>query len=146
MIVYDWTDRTQLIAGLVYLDRVDIKFLPAVGVIYKPNDRVRFEALVPRPRVLVCTRRNRRFEDWLSLGGEFGGGQWAIERANGDHDVLTLLDYRAVLGWERKSLNGGIGGRLEIGYVFGRKYEFHQSNTPDYEPGDTVMLRSGLIY
>lgn len=146
LIVYEWTAQTQLIAGLVYLDRVDINFLPAGGVIYRPNDSVRIEAVVPRPKIAVRVRQNRRFEDWLSIAGEFGGGQWAIERADGRDDILINRDYRVVLGLERKNLVGMLGGRVEVGYVFGRVYQYRQTHDPDYEPGDTVLIRGGLIY
>jgi len=146
LIIYDWTPQTQLIAGLVYLNRVDIKFLPAVGVIYKPNDSVRFEAVMPRPRIAVRVRQNRRFEDWLSISGEFGGGQWSIERADGRDDILVNRDYRVIMGLERKNLVGMLGGRVEIGYVFGRVYQYRLTNDPEYEPGDTMLIRGGLIY
>ncbi len=146
LIIYDWTPQTQLIVGLVYLDRVDINFLPAVGLIYKPNDSVRLEAVMPRPKIAVRVRQNRRFEDWLSLAGEFGGGQWAIEHADGRDDILTNQDYRVVLGLERKNLVGMLGGRVEFGYVFGRVYQYHQTNDPEYKPADTMLIRGGLIY
>lgn len=146
LIIYDWTPQTQLIAGLVYLDRVDLNFLPAFGVIYKPNDAVRIEAIMPRPKIAVRVRQNRRFEDWFSIAGEFGGGQWAIERADGRDDILISRDYRVVMGLERKNLVGMLGGRVELGYVFGRVYQYRQTHDPDYEPADTVLIRGGLIY
>lgn len=146
LIIYDYTPQTQLIAGLVYLNRYDIKFLPAVGLIYKPNDAVRIEAVMPRPKAAVRVRQNRRFEDWLSIAGEFGGGQWSIERADGRDDILVNRDYRVVLGLERKNLVGMLGGRVELGYVFGRVYQYRLTNDPEYEPGDTVLIRGGLIY
>jgi hypothetical protein len=146
LIIYDWTPQTQVIAGLVYLDRVDLNFLPAVGVIYKPNDAVRIEAVMPRPKAAVRVRQNRRFEDWLSIAGEFGGGEWSIERADGRDDILVNRDYRVVLGLERKNLVGMLGGRVEIGYIFGRVYQYRLTNDPDYEPADTMLIRGGLIY
>ena len=146
LIIYDWTPQTQVIAGLVYLDRADLNFLPAVGVIYKPNDAVRIEAVMPRPKAAVRVRQNRRFEDWLSIAGEFGGGQWSIERADGRDDILVNRDYRVVLGLERKNLVGMLGGRIELGYIFGRVYQYRQTHDPDYEPADTVLIRGGLIY
>lgn len=146
LIIYDYSPQTQYIVGLVYLNRVDVKFLPAVGLIYQPNEAVRIEAVMPRPKIAVRVRQNRRFEDWLSIAGEFGGGQWAIERADGRDDILVNRDYRVVLGLERKNMVGMLGGRLELGYVFGRVYQYRLTGDPEYEPPDTVLLRGGIIY
>lgn len=146
LIVYDWTRQSQLIVGLVYLDRVDLNFLPAGGIVYQPNESFRIEAIVPRPKIAVRVRQNRRFEDWLSIAGEFGGGQWSIERADGRDDILVNRDYRVVLGLERKNLVGMLGGRLEVGYVFGRVYQYRETGDPDYKPDDTMLVRGGIIY
>jgi hypothetical protein len=45
---------------------------------------------------------------------------------------------------ERK-ITGGLSSRFEIGYVFGRRIKY-TSDTPDFHPSDTVMLRGGLTY
>ena len=39
-----------------------------------------------------------------------------------------------------------IGGRIELGYVFGRVYQYRLTNDSEYEPADTVMFRGGIIY
>jgi hypothetical protein len=146
LIIYDWTEHVQLIAGIVYLDRDDLKFLPALGIIYKPNDRFRLEAVMPRPRIAWRIRKSLQSEDWLSISGEFGGGQWAVERADGREDILASRDYRLILGIERKNLVGNLGSRIELGYVFGRTFEYRISDDPDYEPGSTMLIRGGVIY
>jgi hypothetical protein len=146
LIIYDWTPQTQVIVGLVYLNRVDLNFLPAGGIVYQPNNSVRIEAVFPRPKIAARIRQNRRFEDWLSIAGEFGGGQWAIERADGRDDILVNRDYRVVAGLERKNLVGMLGGRLEVGYVFGRVYQYRQTGDPEYEPADTLLVRGGITY
>lgn len=145
-VIYEWNPELDLIAGIVYLDRNDVNLLPAAGVIWKPNSGVRIEAVIPRPGAFFRYRRTPRFEDWFTIAGEFGGGQWAVERADGADDVLSSRDYRIVSGIERKNLVGGAGGIVEFGYVFGRKYEYYQSDTPDFEPGNTLLARVGLNY
>ena len=82
-------------------------------------------------------------QDWVYLGGEFGGSTWAIRRAAAN-DVLTYRDFRLLLGVERKAL-GGLDTRLELGYLFCREIRF-ASTAADIEPSDTVMLRAGLTY
>jgi len=141
---YDWDPELQIVFGVAYLDREDINWLPVGGVIWTPNDCTRVEAIVPRPRF------SRRFcydgitEDWWYVAGEFGGGSYGIQRANGTPDVATTSDYRILLGLEQKTCDG-INGRVEIGYVFGRKVEY-LSGTPTFNPDPTFLLRVGVWY
>lgn len=138
--IWDWTPQTKLIAGVVYLDRRNVNILPVVGVIYTPNESMRWEITAPRPRFAIEIGDNV----WGYIGGELGGGQWAIRRANGADDVLTYNDFRIILGVERKPIDS-LGGNVEIGYVFARNLDF-ASATPDVEPDDTLMLRGGITY
>jgi|GEM_PF-1035884 len=144
--IYDCNPQLKILGGLAYLDRDDVNFLPVAGFIWSPNEDTRWEIVLPRPRYYHRYRQSETFEDWFSISGEFGGGQWAVERASGANDVLTSRDYRLLVGVERKSLNGGIGGRLEIGYVFGRTYEYASDSDNPFEPGSTLVARMGLAY
>mgnify|MGYP007026219290 FL=1 len=118
--------------------------MPAGGIIWVPNDRQTYELLFPRPKLAHLIRREARHEDWLYLGAEFGGNSYAVERIPGITEKITLRDYRAYLGLERK-LNGGAGFRLEIGFVWGRVIEF-ASGLPDVKADDTAMLRGGITF
>ena len=60
-------------------------------------------------------------------------------------DVTSYYDWRALLGVERRSTCGGLGGMAEVGYVFDRHLKY-ASDTPSYDPPNTLMLRLGLIY
>jgi len=145
--IFDWTPTTKIVLGIAYLDRQDVSLLPAAGVIWTPSDDWRFELVAPRPRVAWRVGQCSMpacVEHWAYVAGEFGGGQWAIVRASGADDVATLRDYRVILGLERKVV-GGVSGRVEVGYVFGRVLEY-ASATPDFRPDDTVMLRLGAAY
>ena len=143
--IYDWTpDRLQVIAGVLYLGRDDVMLLPAGGVIWKPADWTNFELLFPKPKLSVRLNCGLGYEDWLYTTAEFGGNTWSIERISGLDDKVTYLDYRALLGIERK-LNGGAGYRLEGGYVFGREITF-ASGIGDFNPKDTFILRGGISY
>jgi hypothetical protein len=145
LVIYDWNpDRLQIIAGLLYLGRDDVMILPAGGIIWKPADWTNFELLFPKPKLSVRLNAGLGYEDWLYTTAEFGGNTWSIERISGLDDKVTYLDYRALLGMERK-LNGGAGYRLEVGYVFGREITF-ASGIGDFDPQDTFMLRGGVTY
>jgi hypothetical protein len=121
--------------------------LPAAGLIWTPSDDVRWELVMPVPRI---ARRIRTIkapcatEDWIYLKGEFGGGVWSIVRNHGVQDRVTVRDYRVLLGIERTAV-GGLGRYLEAGYVFGRALEF-DSDTPDFRPDDTLIVRCGVSY
>lgn len=145
LVIYDWDpDRLQIIAGLLYLGRDDVMILPAGGIIWKPADWTNFELLFPKPKLSVRLNAGLGYEDWLYTTAEFGGNTWSIERISGLDDKVTYLDYRALLGMERK-LNGGAGYRLEGGYVFGREITF-ASGIGDFNPQNTFILRGGVTY
>ncbi len=133
-------DTLQLLAGVLYLNRVDIKVLPAGGFVWRPSPEWDIEAVFPRPKFGKRIKFTQDSEDWIYLAGEFGGNSFAIADANGAPDVVTLRDWRFMLGMERRR-NGGAGHRFEIGYVFSRSVECFYSNTPDFHPDDTLMVR-----
>jgi hypothetical protein len=147
-----WTmyPKLQLVAGVGYFNRLDVKLLPIGGLIWKPTADDCWELLFPKPSISrrVAYRRGPEGtidrEDWLYLCGEFGGGTWAIATAVPEPDLLDIKDYRLIVGWQRKQL-GGIDSRCEIGYVFGRRIEFRNID-PGFSCSDTVLLRVGLTY
>ena len=145
-----WTcsPTITLVLGADYLDRTDVPLLPVAGLVWKPNDDAKFELVFPQPkishRVYWNGVRNPGVEDWVYIGGELGGGTWAIQRADGASDVLNYRDLRAFLGIERKAF-GHISPRFEVGYVFYRKLELDQAQT-DFVPTNTLMVRGALAY
>jgi hypothetical protein len=145
LVVYDWVpDRLQFVAGVLYLNRDNIRVLPAGGLIWSPTDDYRFELLFPKPKLAVRTGIGTGFEDWIFTTAEFGGNTWPVLRANGEEDALTYIDYRLLVGYERK-IDGGAGYRLEAGYVFGRMLEF-SSGIGDFDPQSTIVLRGGIVF
>jgi hypothetical protein len=136
-----YPDELQWVFGIVYLNRNDVRILPAVGLIWSPEDHIRHELIFPRPRTAWRLGfEPGQWEDWFYLAGEFGGDTWLVER-HGELDQMTMRDYRLMMGVERKR-DGGGGMRAEVGYVFSRRVEFERSGY-DYRPDDTVMLRLG---
>jgi hypothetical protein len=145
---WTWNETTKLVLGAAYLDRFDVEVIPIGGVIWTPSDDVKFDLIFPHPKISCRNywlgNDGQQVQDWLYMAVEFTGDQWAIRRSDGRDDQVVLSDYRLILGMEHKVL-GGVSSRLEIGYVFGRRIEY-RSDTPDFRPTDTVMLRGGLTY
>ena len=131
--------QLQLLAGVLYLNRQDVRVLPAGGLIWKPNDTHNYELLFPRPKLATRIRYGETWADWIYVAGEFGGNSFAILHRDRTRDLVTLRDWRLLLGVERK-LDGGAGLRAEVGLVFNRRLEF-TSELPDVELDSTLLLR-----
>jgi hypothetical protein len=145
LVRYDITpNRLQLIAGVLYLNRDDIRILPAGGLTWTPNDDVRYELIFPRPKLAHRIGFTETSEDWLYVAGEFGGNSFAVVRDSGLHDKVTLRDMRFLVGWERRR-DGGAGIRFEVGYVFDRSIEY-ASGTPDVNPDPAALLRGTITF
>ena len=143
---WEASENLRLVAGVIYLDRYDVNLLPAGGVLWTPSDDARFEIIFPRPRLAWRVAESRRAAQWVYLAGEFGGNQWAVRRDSGADDVVVYHDYRLIAGWERKPADLGVSWRLETGWVFGRLVEYYITDTADYTPGDTFLVRAGVWY
>jgi hypothetical protein len=126
---------TDLVFGIDYLDRGDLKLLPVAGLILRPNPNTRLEVVFPRPRAVFRLTE----EHLLFVAGELGGGTWAIEREAVFDDLATYRDLRLSLGVEWLQ-EGGRRSAFEIGYLFDRRLEY-TSGIGDLSLDDTVMLR-----
>jgi hypothetical protein len=139
-----FSPQWQAVGGVLYTGRNNAKVLPAGGVIWNPNEDTRCEFLFPQPKV---SRRLVTLGDvplWGYLAGEFGGGAWTVERADGRPDSVDYRDVRVLLGLEWVTQRG-LKAHVEAGYVFDRVLDF-TSATPDFKPDSTLMLRAGISY
>jgi hypothetical protein len=143
--IFNATPQYQIVAGVLYLDRLDLKILPAGGVIYTPNECTRWEILFPRPKFSQRLTTVGNTEFWGFVAGEYGGDSWTIERANGTEDFIDYNDLRVSVGVEWTTLTG-YRGLFEVGYVFDREV-IYQSRMPDFfVPDETFMLRGSLTF
>ena len=140
---YNYSDTLQLVLGVIYLNRTNLRIIPAAGLIWSPDEDTRFELTAPRPTIARRWYADECEEHWFYIAGELGGGTWAIEQ-DGVRDVMTYNDYRILLGWEKKTA-WGYGALAEIGYVFWRQVSF-DSGAPDYDPDSTFIVRAGMKY
>lgn len=140
VVLHDWTETVRGVGGVKYLDRENLPALPVFGVILRPVDTFRLEAVFPEPRIAIKVFDGVESDNWLTLSGEIGGGEWAIERANTDlADVVTYNDYSAVLGFHHYNV-GQSTHAFEVGYTFVRDLEY-RSGMGDFEPEESFFLR-----
>ena len=146
---WTWNETTKFVLGAAYLDRPDVEVIPIGGVIWTPNDDVKFDLVFPHPKISrriywsgQLRRRRCRTGPISRASSPATPGPSAA--ADGRDDQVVLSDYRFILGHGAEGL-GRLEFAFEVGYVFGRRIRY-SSDTPDFHPTDTVMLRGGLTY
>jgi hypothetical protein len=147
--VFTLSPRWQIAAGAMYLDRNEVKVLPAGGFVWTPNDDVRWELIFPQPKLAqrLVTYGNTHL--WWYVGGEYGGDSWTVESQvlfPGVRDQVDYNDIRVYAGLEFKPAEGcpGLGGHIEVGYVFDRELVYRRFGEFDFS--DTIMVRGGIRY
>jgi hypothetical protein len=149
--VLSFTPTIKVAAGVWYLDRNNIKLLPAGGVIWTPNPDTNFRILFPNPKLSHRFATVGTAEWWWYFTGEYGGGAWTVRRnaaINGgiSSDRIDYNDLRVAFGLEWISCRG-IRGHIEAGYVWDREILFDLSKSPaSWKPDDTVMVRAGIDF
>jgi hypothetical protein len=132
--------EVDLVFGIDYVDRGDVKLLPVAGLILMPTPAMRFELVFPRPRITFQLTEAQR----LYLCGDLGGGSWAVERTNEVDDLATYRDLRFGIGVESVDKDGSRHA-LEIDYLFSRRLTY-TSHNGDMDFDDAVMLRWVTFY
>jgi hypothetical protein len=136
-------------AGVVYIDRNDIKLLPVIGVVCDPSPDAHYEIVFPRPKLARRWMALANHNLWYYLAGEYGGGSWTVVR-DGPQDFVDEVDYndiRVVLGLEwLPETQSGLRGFLEIGYLFERELFYVSQSPPPFELDDTFMFRGGIAF
>lgn len=143
--------------GVIYLDRNQVKLLPAVGFTWTPNATSRYDVFFPAPRAMWRFGQTRRHAWWGYVAGEYGGGRWTFRtvNANQTNGFVQNFDYndiRISLGTEWVPLaTTGFSGNFEIGYAFYRQLFFVNDLGPQrfqqiYDLPSTIMFRLGLAY
>lgn len=143
------TPAVALKAGATYLDRVDLKLLPAFGVLWEPNPQTRFDIFFPAPKLAHYMTTVGNSDVWWYLGAEYGLGSWTIERTEapmaGASDRVDINDIRVFGGVEWTNLNR-FYGFLEVGYVFNRELVYYLVPADSVSLKDTFMLSGGFSF
>lgn len=144
LLTYQADQDTKLVAGLSYLDRPDMPFIPIAGLKLSISESLELDLLVPRPRLAWRFDETDKKQSWIYTAGEVGGNSWAIEREFNQQDQFGYRDLRWVWGVETQEISGS-RRVFELGYVFNRKITF------EHGPGnervkDSILLQWGRLY
>lgn len=138
-------EELSLSFGAVYLDRADLPLLPAVGLTWMPRTTTRLELQFPQSRFAWrLAKDGGASETWSYLSAGIGGNTWAITRADGRTDELSLGDIRLLLGLDH-IVDGGGGWFAECGYAFNRHIEY-QSDNSRIDLSDGIVFQGGWRY
>ena len=163
LLVLGLTPTVALKGGVTYLDRIDLKLLPAGGILWRPNPQTRFDIYFPKPKLAQYLTTIGNSDVWWYVNGEIGGGSWTVERiaitpvdpmdpmgattagpVGGDRRV-DLNDYRVGGGFEW-TCQSGVRGFVEAAYVFNRQLVFAAGPIATQDLDASVMVRGGLTY
>ena len=139
-----FSEKLQLVGGVMYVNRNHITWLPAGGVIWTPSADTRFFLVFPQPKISQRLCMLGTAPVWGYFAGEFGGGRWEVERSPGIHDSLDYTDWRLLAGLEAGAADS-VRGYLEFGYVFNRRVNY-LSSSADLSLPSTAMVRVGFRY
>jgi hypothetical protein len=139
------TPAWTLKLGVVYLDRNDIKLLPAGGLLWTPTPQVRFDFFFPQPKLSAYLTTVGRYELWWYAAGEYGGGAWTIERADDTSDRIDINDIRVSGGVEWTGPRG-LTGFVEAGFVLKREVVYVVDPSDTFNPDDSWMIRAGIAF
>jgi hypothetical protein len=145
--VLSLSPQLDVVAGVWYLDRNDVKLLPAGGVHWRPNNLWDMYLVFPNPKIQRRSITLGASQLWVYFAGEYGsgGGRWTVERSVGGDDI-DINDIRAIFGieWETQTQ---ARGHFEVGYVFDREIIYAETQSPpSLGVDDTIMLRLGLDF
>lgn len=138
------TPQMDILFGAVYLDRLDVKLLPAGGVYYRPSPEWDLYLVFPNPKIrnFISAIGNTKWY-WFAAG-EYGGGTWVVQRQV-NRDQFDYNDIRVSGGLEFET-QSTIRGHLEIGYVFDRELLFRSGMPGSFDLDDTFMFRAGIDF
>lgn len=147
--VYRMNPQYALKAGVDYINRADLKLLPAFGILWTPNDQMRWDIYFPAPKLAHYWTTVGNTDLWYYLAGEYGGGTWTYDRevgpAAGSSELVDINDIRLMGGLEWSNANRYFGF-FEIGYVFDREIVYVNYPEESVKLKDTFMLRAGISF
>ena len=160
---YNLTPTIALKAGVSYINRADLKLLPAGGIVWTPSPKTRWDIFFPQPKLSSYLTTLGNQDLWWYVAGEYGGGVWTAKVAAPNlatpadptdylpvaRTLMDINDIRVSIGFDLgPPANGSVGQRgyfFEIGYVFNREM-FLVVPVQQFSLSDTWMLRGGFAF
>lgn len=143
--VLSFTPSFQVKAGVIYLDRVKVKILPAGGIVWTPNPDVRFDVLFPNPKFARRLSTIGNTDWWVYFRGDYGGGTWTIMHLDHEIERIDYNDIRIAVGFEFRGLRGTLG-HFEVGGSFDREIIYHNHPNEAFRPNPTVFIGGGMVF
>jgi hypothetical protein len=131
--------------GVWYLNRNDLKLLPAGGLVWQPNPQMKFDILFPNPKFTHYLSTVGTADVWWYIAGEYGGGAWTIQRADGSSDRVDINDIRIKLGLDWIT-QGNLRGYFEVGYVCDRQVVYVVNPSDSFTARNTFLLGAGFSF
>jgi hypothetical protein len=131
--------------GVWYLNRNDLKLLPAGGLVWQPNPQTKIDILFPNPKFSRYMMSYGTGDIWWYVSGEYGGGAWTIKRADNSGDRVDINDIRVKLGIDWITQRN-FRGFAEIGYVFDRQVVYVVNPADSFSPRDTFLIGAGFSF
>ncbi|MCO8122692.1 hypothetical protein NHH03_13170 [Stieleria sp. TO1_6] len=136
--------------GIIYYDRVKTKMLPAGGILWRPSPTCRADIFFPEPKLGHYVSTLGTNDVWWYIAGDYGGGSWTIDRADGRGDQVDVNDIRLTTGFEwgptARMRAGQRTAFLEFGYVTDRELVYRYNPQDGISLDDTWMFRVGIGY
>ena len=158
MAVLKLSPHMTLKAGVWYLNRVQVKILPAGGLVWTPNPDVYFDILFPNPEIGHRLTTWGNTEWWLYASGDYGGGTWTIKRdtgymtppaapwqhpADGTYTRFDYNDIRIAVGLRFKTPRQ-LEGHFEVGFSCDRQLVYQRSVAQHVRSDQHGLRRRGV--
>jgi hypothetical protein len=144
------TPTSTFRAGVFYLDRNKIKILPALGILWVPNQDTRFDLFFPEPKLSHYLSTLGNTDMWWYLTGYYGGGAWTIKHPDGAKDEIDINDIRIMMGLEfgrSDQIRQGFRlGFIEGGYAFNRELLYRVRSGGNLDLENSFVIRAGFAY
>ncbi len=143
VLLYKACPQLTVALGIQYWDRIHGYLLPYGGLIWTPNDRWEFRLLFPQARISYYMGRFHSFDVWAYASGEYQIEAYQIDTDAGVVERGQWQDYQLLFGFDANL--GRFSGFIQGGWIFDRHVMFN-GPTPGFGLGDSLMLRTGLLF
>jgi hypothetical protein len=135
----------------MYVDRLDVKIIPAGGLLWEPNPQTRWDIFFPQPKLAQYLTTLGNNDIWWYAAAEWGGDTWTFHRdEDDDHDRFEYKDIRVLGGIEWGSQDLTQQGRrcafIEAGWVLDRSVIYLPHAEDNFTLRDTFVVRGGIGY